>query len=432
MQTFGYILTEDAERIPEGWRCHPVGEQLLGYGSGLFLSPGSERVVLSVLAQTEGELPFGGYVVFENGSLHLDACGMLPAVYAPARRVVASCPSLIPDEPYDPDRMARPLARDMFFPLGLTAKPGVIRLLPNHALDLRSLAPRRTWFIEALAPGDPDMLVDRMIDVLRGNLARARTHDRLRLALTAGHDSRALAACAGKAVSYTNWIDDAAEWDAQVARAIARDLGFRHEVYPFDPPTSRERRVWMDGVGYSLGGRVSHGFKTIRPEPGIVVTGLCGEVGRCFYQAAPITPEGLVQAMLLEPRPEYVDAAARWLEPLRDLEPRQILDLLYIEARLGCWAGPQMASPGLVRYAPFSDRQVVDLQLRVPEHLRAADWVPKEIVRRTRPELARHPHKPGRGLLTRVRCRATREVRKMRQAALGGAESSERRTTARP
>src|SRR5262249_55223827 len=111
------------------------------------------------------------------------------------------------------------------------------------------------------------------------------------LLLTAGSDSRVLLACARPVMHrldyLTSAIDDAARWDAKIARRISHRLKLNHAVLSFLPPTDDERRQWLASTGYSIGGRVSHGFKTIAEAVAgrVVVLGLAGEVGRAYYGA---------------------------------------------------------------------------------------------------------------------------------------------------
>ena len=73
--------------------------------------------------------------------LYLDPCGSLSIVYCAHQKVVASTPNLIPWDEQTHDRIE--LAREMgipntnaMYPLTLTPRHNVKRLLPNHYLDL--------------------------------------------------------------------------------------------------------------------------------------------------------------------------------------------------------------------------------------------------------------------------------------------------------
>jgi hypothetical protein len=92
-----------------------------------------------------------------------------------------------------------------------------------------------------------------------------------------------------------------------------------------------------------------------------------------------------------------VEAGARWLAELHGFDARQILDLLYIEVRLGCWAGPQMIAKGpcAFRIAPFNQRAIFERALDIPFELRCRDYLPAAIVRRERPDLANFAYNAG-------------------------------------
>ena len=82
------------------------------------------------------------------GKVMLDPGGQMPVVYDAEHRVLASTPTLLRSaQPRDLD-FERALGfpdRDGWFPFGLTSRPNVRRLLPNHALNLSTWTASRHW-----------------------------------------------------------------------------------------------------------------------------------------------------------------------------------------------------------------------------------------------------------------------------------------------
>jgi hypothetical protein len=75
--------------------------------------------------------------------------------------------------------------------------------------------------------------------------------------------------------------------------------------------------------------------------------------------------------------------------------------ILYIEVRLGCWAGPQLIAAGPCKYhlVPFNHRSIFERALDVPYELRRKNFIPAAIVRLRRQELAAYPYNPGKRTL---------------------------------
>ena len=183
-----------------------------------------------------------------DSRVYLDSGGLLSAVYSPVLRQVGSTPSVLPythdtgDDVLLIEAMGIPY-RSVMYPLWLTPRRGVERLLPNHYLDLDSFQAHRHWPSGDLGVDDDieaaaTRVVDLVRNAIRGYVAAGPTS----LALTAGQDSRLLLACARDQVdqlrTYTMEIpDDTGRLDARKAATIARALGLAHDVLPASPPS---------------------------------------------------------------------------------------------------------------------------------------------------------------------------------------------------
>jgi hypothetical protein len=177
---FGQFLLTDMPiaAIPEDWLSDNIGNWSLSFDSALpvirldqedgqslgwilgypisdkgVLLDGKTLELLKEVTQTDISLEdfiysFGGrfavaIVTGRTPRFYLDPCGSLSAVFSRDRRIVASTPGLIPYDNKTADRvhmakaMGIPLTNAMY-PLDLTPRCGIDRILPNHYLDLDS------------------------------------------------------------------------------------------------------------------------------------------------------------------------------------------------------------------------------------------------------------------------------------------------------
>lgn len=137
----------------------------------------------------------------------------------------------------------------------VTLYEGVRCLLPNHFLDMRTGAPARYFPFETLEPVTTDAEVDAIVD---RTIARAKTVFKaiaarygVAVPLTAGYDSRTVAAIARSALAemgpeassnrlkfYTFRLKGMAgdEFDIKVSREIASRLGLDYSLYLAEEP----------------------------------------------------------------------------------------------------------------------------------------------------------------------------------------------------
>jgi hypothetical protein len=128
--------------------------------------------------------------------------------------------------------------------------------------------------------------------------------------------------------------------------------------------------------------------------------GLANEVGRAFYwrpgdEQRTFTGEDLVKRLGLKPHPTHVAAADRWLAGVPYRHPYDILDLVYIEQRLGCWAGPAAYALDFVfRFPPFANRTIFQTMLALPFQYRLDQQLVQDIIQMNWPELLAFPFNP--------------------------------------
>lgn len=330
-----FMLSTDTAHIPDGWRTCALGRWVLashsalpcfeihagddtpvGWLLGYPIDPDGHLVTSKVVfdeGATNPVIPerfetflyrFGGRyaAVLISGStsrVYLDPCGSLSAVYCPSQKLVTSTPSLIPygSDVHDDDELITTLGiHDSveMFPLGLTAKVGVERLLPNHYLDLDEWCSVRHW------PAGPIQDVRDVQDAIArigtrvrrniGAMASRSPH----LALTAGQDSRMLLACAREFANvltcFTVWTGNlTSKVDCDIANRICRRFGLKHVFLRFQDPRSYEMGEWLFRTGFSLGTQSSwRGASAVRqlnPQR-VDLSGHVGELARANYWGA--------------------------------------------------------------------------------------------------------------------------------------------------
>lgn len=332
-------------------------------------------------------------------------------------RLVASAPlSLLSQEDYAA-RLDRDLVAAMeiegpgWLPAGLTAHRGVRRLLPNHHLDLATFLPARHWAGPDAGTVGPGAAVARIGAIMSTSMSAVATRYRPRLALTAGRDSRAvLAACRGladKIGAFTIGHDTAGP-DREIPVEICASSGIAHRLIGQRVSTEAERRRWLELSGHCVGGsnlRLHRSVGCFGADEA-VVTGAAGEVGRGFYwnsgdtPATPLTAQSLIARMDLKQHPAVVAAVASWLEGVAHLDTLRILDLAYIELRLGCWASPQAHGfpEASFHFAPLDHREIFAALMSLPPQWRRSGSYIDVLISGLWPELARWPFNRFGGL----------------------------------
>lgn len=450
-----FILGKNGTRVPEGWSSEKTGVWLLGRhpslqrirvlddddrivgwllgypidGNGVLLSERNVIRVSGLYDCSESSVEqfvysFGGrFLVALVGVLHprlyLDPCGLLSAVYCARQEVVASTPYLIPYDDQTQDRAD--LAREMgipyknaMYPLGLTPRCNIERLLPNHYLDFSNWKSVRHWPKGRLqSRASVDEAVAKIAAITKRNIAAVALKIPTYLRLTAGQDSRMLLACARDVVDRLEMLtiplpDDSAFIDVSIARKIARRLHLRHFVPHWRKPKQEDLDEYMFRVGYSVGELRGWQSATTskQADPAYAhLFGNVGEVARAYYsrsgdtEGSRITPERLHS---------YCGASARggpstaltlaplqhWLETVPAADAIQLLDLFYIEQRLGCWGGilpyAESGDPGFITF-PMCHREVIERMLTLPTQYRRSGALMRDVINREWPELLAWP-----------------------------------------
>jgi hypothetical protein len=444
-----FVLAAAENRTPQGWRSEQLGNWLLGWhprlpvirlisadaqpmgwmlgyaisAEGRLLAGGEELSLPQAVLDSSSALEaflygFGGrYAVALVGTaqprFYLDPCGSLSAVYCADQRLVAATPNLIPYDERSRDRVE--LARAIGipytqgqYPLGLTPRYRVERILPNHYLDLRDWQMVRHW------PNEPlndvvsvEEAITEIAAVIRRQMAAIVSATPTYLSLTAGRDSRMLLACSKGLADKLELLtfelgDQRAAIDCDTARRIARRFGLSHVVLPLEKATQEDLEQWMYRIGYSTGEVRGWQCATmVKRLPGgrTILEENIGELARGYWWAAddseatPIAPERLVRHCQCPPNEVPLARARSWLETLPAAHSLQVLDLFFIEQDLGCWAGilPYAeCDPGFQLF-PLNNRRILELMLRLPIDYRRTGNLQRDIIAREWPALLQWP-----------------------------------------
>jgi hypothetical protein len=347
----------------------------------------------------------------ERARIYLDAAGQVPCVYDPDMRVAASSAfALLSAVDYNA-RFDAALHAGLginglgWIPGGLTAHKGVQRLLPNHILDLEDFTMTRHWPLQPVTPAkDPEAAIATLIETVREQLAALVAGERrVAQALTAGHETRMLLGCARP---FTDRMDfatvsaGAGHVDTVMAARIAEGEQLRHRVLPTVMADVAARAAYLRRNGDCIADGNARSFPSVAPiaDSHVFVGGAGGEVGRGFFwrpgdgDATMLDGTALMARFGLPPKPRVIAALDAWLAGLAGRGTREILDLAYLEHRMGPWSGAQFPSdPTLVRFAPLLTRPGVVAMMSLPADWKRGEGMSAAVLRQTWPELNRYP-----------------------------------------
>lgn len=447
-----WLIATDTRLVPQGWQSTRLGDlhvawsaplpctELQGNGAtssvilGWYI--GSDGVLLGNVNRPSMDEPdgldgmlgslAGNFVcLVASGAdvrLYLDACGSLSALYSEERRCISSNIFLIPepnssrDNRKYADRFDIP-ASDCMFPVGMTPRTDIERLLPNHYLDLKKWKAVRYWPNgQVTDTTNVEETVRQIGDLVARNISAVAQVVPVQMSLTAGRDSRMLLACArhwaGEASFFTYALPDrTGKLDVHLAERLAERLHLRHKVLPFVASGQSDGEKWLYRTGASVGER--RGFEAMRTTMQLdsrraYLPGLVAELARGYYwHLARHIPslddrDGVSRVLLRAinaPIDEQTTARlSTWVAGLPAVDILGLLDFFYLEQRLGCWAGiVSYAYADMVRFEswPLNSRRLVRLMLSLPRSYRAAARVNDDIIRMRWPELAQFPYNKG-------------------------------------
>jgi hypothetical protein len=235
-------------------------------------------------------------------------------------------------------------------------------------------------------------------------VAKAPTY----LMLTAGRDSRLLLACARGVAEKIDLVtfqipdDEDAYIDCDIAGRIARRFGLRHQRVQAETPTEDDLREYMfrisDSTGEVRGWRCATMYKRLPGGHAVLLANANELGGSRLWQSkdterSVITPERLLEACRCPPLEEPLARTRAWMKAVPVANALQLLDMYYLEQRLGCWAGVTPYAECDIGFAvqPMSHRDVIERLLQLPIPFRRAGALTSAIIEREWPELLDWP-----------------------------------------
>jgi hypothetical protein len=216
--------------------------------------------------------------------------------------------------------------------------------------------------------------------------------------------------------------------DLQASRYLARRFGLKHIVRQREEASREELAEWFEQVGRTnagaalLGVRMTNQYDPTRAR----LSGQGGEVGRAYYwrlrdpeDPQHFSPDLLLNRMSLPANAALIQAAAAWIDGLpQGVDARTLLDLLYIEQRMGCWAGPARyggRSAHMV-FWPVDHRLIIRCMLQLPKEYARSEKLAEDVIRLEWPELLCIPFNEAfgwAGIKARVALKAKQFARRV-------------------
>lgn len=440
-----YALSDGALPVPDGCTSHtleglqliagpampvhslvdPTG-RVIGWLLGWAVSPGGMVAGQHTLnpANLEEELYrlAGGWIAVlpRAKRVYQDPLSCLGGVFSPALRRFAPTSAWMPEADVDPDlaeAMNIPVNPRYYYPFGLTPRQGCVRLMPNHFLDLDQWIAVRHWPKERLPDVTPQDAI-RNVGSTTEHVIRAFAPLAPYMALTAGRDTRLVVACSHGVASSVEYFtfeinDRQGHIDVDTARRLARRARLRHRVLKSLPAGQEELTAWQQRADYSVAGRTWKSVRTMRQldsgRPWL--TGAAGEAAKGQYwrpgdaDDVPLTAQQVAARLHPPTVPAVVAAAERWLSELPAIGTFQLLDLLYLEMRTGCWGAPQGAahSESAYRLHPLANRSALTSMIGLPPAYKLSRAFHRDMCLDRWPELATLPFNKPVGWLALVR-----------------------------
>lgn len=374
--------------------------------------------------------------------LYLDAGGSLSVVYSSERQMAgATAAALLSPTEYkalfrDDLYETLGIAREGWFPSGLTAHRGLARLLCNHRLDLETMVASRHWpRVAPIRAEDAEPLVKSIAVAIRTNIELLVDRLNAALSITGGSDSRTLLSLARtrRDVLLTYTVDGATPntaMDVALAKRLTALAGVKHAVLTVPAVDQAAIEEWRHRCGHAVGGDNGRLHVALRGLEGskALIVGTAAETARAFFWKASDRETTVIDAEALCGRfgmtvcDETLSATRAWLTSIPEGDAFFVLDLAYLELRVSPWAYAQSyADPPTWQFHPFATRAVVSRVLQLPVAFKRADLLNRALIAGEWPELLEIPfNKYGdrRDLFDLMRkvsdvSRVTKKLRKM-------------------
>lgn len=331
----------------------------------------------------------GRFAAFISGAgisrFYLDPGGSLSAVYSVQHPVVASTPSLIQDNGGFDEGLIKTLQMPesgSYYPFGLTPYRRVRRLLPNHYFDLSAWKEIRHWpaDTELSVSRDTDGAVKEIISIIKNNLHAVAGAYPVHIGLTSGRDTRLLLACSREIldrVKFFTFKEKKRTRDPYVAGILARRFHLNHTFLESVYAGNADAEDYLHRVGHCTSGKIwqIHPTMSRLERNRALLAGMVALGRRHLWQndnnidMLKLDAKGLLERLHFPDPDRLLAMAEAWISGFRGLRNSLILDLAYVEQRLGCWGGPQMYGGddrSVCHLWPLTHRRIFELMMRLP------------------------------------------------------------------
>jgi hypothetical protein len=284
-------------------------------------------------------------------------------------------------------------------------------LLPNHALDLNTLAVERYWPNVKLPRLELEQAVKKASSFLEGMLKAVTHRHPVMLAVTSGTDSRTLLAASrsvrDKIYYFVNQEHALTERSSDIAipSRIFKRIGVPFHVHQVPSDVDEEFRRTFLGNTFFASDRILSTIYNVyyksHPEK-INLLGV-GEIGRALWGYAPkeVNAYYLAYALRYKSSPYATRACERWLRELCPVAERHNLDMMTMllwEQLLGNWGavGNSESDIAIEEFDPFDSHYLYETLLGVNEESIGGDRhvIFREMLRCMWPELLEFPINP--------------------------------------
>jgi hypothetical protein len=405
----GYFLLSKDRRI-EGWKitefagytlstCVDLPLHEISVSSEKWLIVGWIYPIPTTIKDIESAI--GRYIIIrESGSIRLDPMGSLSLVYSTKNQEVASIPALLKMELIVDSEIATTVGlpdNDKFYPFGLTQYQDIRRLLPNFALHLCNFSAER---IEEY--GDCVKHPTKVIaQCLSKNMSMLAENNSLLIALTAGNESRMLLSSVLPNKEMCEFFTfDIKKQDSEAASSLAKMFVLHHRL--IKPEFNLEHSIqWYKRTGESVSGSTMRNAfaKSKFQQRKLLLKGMGGEIARAYYyrmedkHCSLPTARILLERLGINVSQKLLNAADEWIATIKSKDFMKILDMLYLENRVGCWAAPQ--NYGDYKFFnciwPLNSRDIISAMMSMPRGQKVNDLMCPEVVKLLNPKLLTIP-----------------------------------------
>ena len=344
--------------------------------------------------------------------IYRDPMGHMPLFYNAARDLAAASVSLTLDRPLIPNSASArpgetPLSAAAVFPMGQTMDQDV-RLLPgNHVLDLADFTAHRGWplrnTIRKVTAAKAVPVIDRMAMRLRSIVQSWIAQGNVVLPLDAGVGSRILLAAAGNKREDLERVCVVHSGQASEANTLAvTQIMARAAGVPLQPMTRgmafetfgrsralRQQRKHLFWLRTSSAVRVPSetklGIDALYPAQHLVLSSAGLDALQGGWQMGDPAPRPvrdsktaeITAALAHKPEKAVRDAVEpdydRWKFSLPKTLQSQVEDFIRIELHQPPQAVATLGVAEHLSASPFSDREVIELALKLPLRLRSGE-----------------------------------------------------------